>query len=66
MKKLNLNELKVQSFVTDVKNGNHIQTIKGGLSGGACEPVKGYPVDVEWALGTRGGCSVWENMCNGG
>ncbi|MGB5978617.1 MAG: hypothetical protein WBG62_14485 [Cyclobacteriaceae bacterium] len=22
------------------------------------------PLDPEWILGTRGGCTHWENMCN--
>ncbi|ELR72727.1 hypothetical protein C900_01106 [Fulvivirga imtechensis AK7] len=63
MKKFNLNQLKVQSFVTSV-NGGKIETIKGGISGGACVPAEKYPRDIEWDLGTRGGCTNWENMCN--
>ena len=65
MKKLSLNQLKVKSFVTAVNDGNNPQTIKGGISGGACVPVEAYPIDIKWALGTRGGCTQWENMCNG-
>jgi len=63
MKKLNLNQLKVKSFVTSVDEAS-IETVKGGLSGGACVPVEKYPRDIEWDLGTRGGCTHWENMCN--
>ena len=59
MKKLNLNQLKVRSFITTMKDENGIQTVKGGISGGACQPVEAYPVDIEWALGTRGGCTQW-------
>ena len=61
-KKLNLDDLKVKSFVTDLKKGIE-NTAKGGISGGACVPAEPLPIDTEWVLGTRGGCTVWENMC---
>ncbi|MEL6560578.1 MAG: pinensin family lanthipeptide [Bacteroidota bacterium] len=36
-KKLNLNDLKVESFVTNLE-GESEKTIQGGVSGGACAP----------------------------
>lgn len=40
-KKLNLDHLKVKSFVTSVEGGLE-NTVKGGISGGACVPVEKY------------------------
>ncbi len=46
-KKLNLNDLKVSSFVTNLEAGKE-NTVQGGRSGGACVPLQPY----------TGGCFV--------
>ena len=40
MKKLNLKNLQVQSFVTELENGNE-ETVKGGLSNSTCDYTAG-------------------------
>lgn len=40
-KKLNLKDLKVESFVTNLDAGIE-NTVQGGRSGGACVPVQQY------------------------
>jgi len=62
MKKLSLKQLKVESFVTKGKNLN-ANTVKGGLPPSDFYEHDEVPVDYDWVLGSRGGCSRFENMC---
>ncbi|MGB3181623.1 MAG: hypothetical protein WBB45_09550 [Cyclobacteriaceae bacterium] len=56
--KLSLDQLKLTSFVTvsDMR-------VHGGLPPNHTDYDK-YPEDPEWEMGTRGGCTHYENMCN--
>jgi hypothetical protein len=56
--KLSLDQLKLTSFVTVPGMRVH-----GGVPPNHTVYEK-YPVDREWELGTRGGCSHQENLCN--
>ncbi|MGB3182240.1 MAG: pinensin family lanthipeptide [Cyclobacteriaceae bacterium] len=60
-RKLNLDQLEVTSFVTAVDD-NTCMKAAGGLAPNDGEEAA--PLDPEWILGTRGGCTHWENMCN--
>lgn len=45
-KKLNLNDLKIKSFVTDLDSGS-VNTVKGGISGHhhTCQPAGEISID---------------------
>jgi hypothetical protein len=56
--KLSLDQLKLTSFVTVTD-----RKVQGGVPP-THTVYEEYPRDPEWIMGTRGGCTHYENMCN--
>ncbi|MFA0960621.1 hypothetical protein AB9P05_02315 [Roseivirga sp. BDSF3-8] len=57
--KLSLDQLRLTSFVTVPGMRVH-----GGVPPNHTVIDDKYPDDPEWEMGTRGGCTHYENMCN--
>jgi len=65
-KKLNLNQLKVSSFVTDSKNQDN-ETVKGGTGGGTSTLNSVEPEFCNWTYNrwcvSNGTCNTYELWC---